>query len=189
MNKKVLIIHGWDGSPEEGWFPWLKTKLESKGYDVTVPPMPAPQAPEINAWINKLENTATDVDENTFFVGHSIGCQTILRFLEKLPEGTKVGGVVCVAGWTQLNPEATPDNESAAIAKPWIDKPMDWKKIKSHTNNFVAIFSDNDPLVPISEKDVFEKRLGAKIMVLQNKGHFSGDDGVSELPEVLSQFP
>lgn len=23
-DKRVFITHGWDGYPEEGWFPWLK---------------------------------------------------------------------------------------------------------------------------------------------------------------------
>jgi esterase/lipase len=35
--KKVFIIHGWDGYPEEGWFPWLKKELEKKGFSVFVP--------------------------------------------------------------------------------------------------------------------------------------------------------
>jgi hypothetical protein len=26
--KRVFIIHGWEGYPEEGWFPWLKKELE-----------------------------------------------------------------------------------------------------------------------------------------------------------------
>ena len=28
--KRVFIIHGWDGYPEEGWFPWLKEELEKE---------------------------------------------------------------------------------------------------------------------------------------------------------------
>ena len=24
MTKRAFIIHGWDGYPDEGWFPWLK---------------------------------------------------------------------------------------------------------------------------------------------------------------------
>jgi len=29
--KRVFIIHGWGGNPEEGWLPWLKKELEAKG--------------------------------------------------------------------------------------------------------------------------------------------------------------
>jgi len=27
---KIIIVHGWDGSPKHGWFPWLKNELEKK---------------------------------------------------------------------------------------------------------------------------------------------------------------
>lgn len=188
MNKRAFIIYGWDGYPEEGWFPWLKKELESKGFNVGVPLMPKPEAPEIDSWVTTLKDTAGEVDENTYFVGHSIGCQTIIRFLEGLSESIHIGGVVFVAGWTHLTPEATPDDESKATAKPWIENPINWKKVKGHSNNFVAIFSEDDPMVPPSEKDVFEEKLGAKIIVVPNKGHFSGDDGVNELPVVLEEL-
>lgn len=38
--KKVYIVHGWDGSPEEPMLQWLKVNLEEKGYVVEVPKMP-----------------------------------------------------------------------------------------------------------------------------------------------------
>lgn len=38
--KKVYIIHGWEGYPEENWLPWLKLELESGGFEVNVPQMP-----------------------------------------------------------------------------------------------------------------------------------------------------
>ena len=38
--KKVVIIHGANGSPEENWFPWLKKELETKGIEVIIPQFP-----------------------------------------------------------------------------------------------------------------------------------------------------
>jgi uncharacterized protein len=185
MNKRVLIIHGWDGFPDEGWFPWLKKELESKGFTVTVPAMPKPEVPEISSWVNTLNEIVGEIDEQTFLVGHSIGCQTILRYLERLEKNKKVGGVVFVAGWTHLTPEVTPDEASIKVAKPWLETPLNWGKIKSHTNNVVAIFSDNDPMVSLSEKDVFKDKLRANIIIENNKKHFSGDDGIHKLSVVL----
>lgn len=46
MNR-VFIIHGWEGYPKEGWFPWLKKELEDKGVEVHVPQLPNADAPEI----------------------------------------------------------------------------------------------------------------------------------------------
>lgn len=124
MQKRAFIIHGWDGYPEEGWFPWLKKELEKKGFVVSVPAMPEPGEPNIEAWVSHLAHIVGNVDENTFFVGHSIGCQAILRYLETLPENIKVGGAVFVAGFfTLTNVDSSEEKE---IAKPWLETPIDF---------------------------------------------------------------
>ena len=83
MTKRVFIIHGWEGNPNEGWFPWLKENLEARGFDVHIPTMPNPDEPDMKDWINTLKDIVGPVDENTNFIGHSIGCNAILRFLEQ----------------------------------------------------------------------------------------------------------
>jgi len=181
--KKVYIIHGWDGSPEEGWFPWLKNELEKNGFQVQIPTMPESAEPKIEAWVLYLSKIISDVDENTFFVGHSIGCQTILRYLEGLPINKKIGGVIFVAGWfTLMNLNTEGEKE---IAQPWLETPIDFEKVKQHTKNFFALFSDNDGVVPQNNRELFEERLGAKTAIEHRRGHFSGDDGIKELPSVL----
>jgi len=176
-------VHGCDGYPEEGWFPWLKKELEQKGFTIQVPSMPNPAEPKIETWISHLSKTVGDVDENTYFIGHGIGCQTILRYIEKLPSHKKVGGLVFVAGWFILmNLE---NDKVGMIAAPWLETPIDFEKIKNHTKNIFAIFSDNDQFVSLENKKIFEEKLSAKTAVEHNKGHFSGEDGVKEMPYVL----
>ncbi len=183
MNKRVFIVHGWGGDPEEGWFPWLKQQLEKENVVVEVPEMPQTETPKMEAWVSHLEHVVGEVDEQTYFVGHSIGCQTILRFLAQLPEGKKVGGVVLVAPWMTLMNQSSEEME---IARPWIETFIDFDKVKTRTQKFVAIFSDNDEFVPIENKELFEKHLNAKSSVEHEKGHFSGGDGIAELPSVLT---
>lgn len=183
MSKRVFIVHGWGGSSEEGWFPWLKEQLEQEGCVVAVPAMPEPEEPKIELWVSHLASVVDEVDEQTFFVGHSIGCQTILRFLERLPAEKKVGGVVLVAAWMTLMNQS---EEEMEIAKPWIETHIDFEKAKSHTKNFMVIYSDNDEFVPIENKQFFEEKLGVKSLMEHGKGHFSGGDGVVDLPKVLS---
>lgn len=185
-NKRVFIIHGWDGSPKEGWFPWLKYEFEKYGFLVEVPTMPEPAWPKIEAWVSHLAKVVGEVDENTFFVGHSIGCQTILRYLEGLSADKKVGGGVFAAGWfTLMNLKAGEEKE---IARPWLETPIDFGKVREHTEKFFAIFSDNDEDVPLSNKELFEQYLGAKTVIEHGKGHFSGGDGIKELPLVLEKI-
>src|SRR3989344_1157111 len=88
--KRVFVIHRWSGGPEDDWRPWLKEELEAKGYEVVVPEMPETEHPQIGKWVAKIAEVVGMPDENTYFVGHSIGCQTIMRYLQTLPEATKI---------------------------------------------------------------------------------------------------
>lgn len=186
MQKRIFIIHGWGGYPEEGWFPWLKQELERRVYSIAVPAMPESGEPKIESWVSHLSDVVGIADENTFFVGHSIGCQAILRYLESLPANIKVGGAVFVAGFFTLTNIDNPEEKE--IAKPWLETPIDFEKIKQHTEKFIAIFSDNDPYVPLDNKDIFADNLGAKIIEEHDKKHFSGSTGTIELPVVLASI-
>lgn len=183
MTKRVFIVHGWDGSPKSDFNPWLKKELEAKGFEVIAPAMPNPEEPKIETWVPYLAKVVGEVDENTFFVGHSIACQTILRFLENLPKNKKVGGAVFVAGFfTLTNLE---DKETEEIAKSWIETPINLKRVKSHLPKSIAIFSDNDPYVLLNNKDRFVKELGSKIIIEHNMAHFNEDAGIIKLPIAL----
>lgn len=185
--KKVYIVHGWDGSPEEPMLQWLKVNLEKEGCKVEVPAMPEPTVPKIEAWIGKLKEVIRP-DPDTVLVGHSVGCQAVLRYLETLPERDKIAGLVLVAPWMELDAETIKEEgeEVVEIARPWMETPIDFEKVKLHLlGQAVAIFSDDDPFVPLSQKDLFEKELGAKIFVEHSKGHFSPADNISELPVVI----
>lgn len=181
--KKVYIIHGWDGYPEEGWFPWLKKELGSRGFDVQVPAMPDSAEPKIETWVPFLRELVGTPDENTFFVGHSIGCQAILRFLETLPKEVKIGGAIFVAGWYNLRDLETEEEEK--IVGPWVNTRRDDEKIRKFLEGkSVAIFSNNDPWVIPENQERWKEKVGAKIIIEHDKGHFSGSDGVIELPSV-----
>ncbi len=184
MTKRVFIIHGWDGYPEEGWFPWLKKELGQNGFEVFVPSMPNPGEPKIEEWVSFLKKIVGQPDENTYFVGHSIGCQTILRYLETL-DNKKVGGAVFVAPWFVLSDLET--EEEKIIGKPWIETPINFKNVKAATSNFICIFSKDDPVVPLDENiKLFKEKINPKIIIEQSKGHFSGSDGITELPSALN---
>ena len=91
MNKRAFLIHGWEGRPENEWRPWLKNELEKRGLQVFVPAMPDTANPMMDKWVPHLTQTVGTPDENTYFVGHSVGCITILRYLETLNKDEKIG--------------------------------------------------------------------------------------------------
>lgn len=188
--KRVIIVHGWDGYPQEGWFPWLKTELEKRNFEVLVPQLPQPKVPRIENWVPKLTETVGTPDENTYLVGHSMGCQTIARYLETLPENVTVGGVVFVAGFfkrlTKIQEEG---EETVAIAHEWLETPLDLQRVKSHLSGSIAVFSDNDPFVPLDNADDFRDKLGSEVIIKKGMGHFSGKrDNIFELPIALESI-
>ena len=181
--KTAIIVHGWDFNPQMHWYPWLKHHLEKKGFKVLTPEMPNSDNPQIKEWVEKLKEIAINPNKETYFIGHSIGCQTILRYLETLPEKTKVGPIVFVAPWFHLQNLEGPESEK--IAKQWLETPMNIEKINTHLTKIICIFSDNDQWVPLADKEIFRQFFGAKIIVEHNKGHFTQDDGVTEVPDII----
>ena len=175
--KRVFLIHGWEGYPEEGWRPWLKEKLETKGFQVFALAMPDTNHPKMDAWVGHLAQIVETPDGDCYFVGHSLGCITILRYLETLQENQKIGGAVLVAGFTSNLGYEELDN--------FFVKPINWEKIKFHCSKFIAIHSDNDLYVSPHYGDFFKEELNAQIIVEHDKKHFSGEDGIMELQSAL----
>lgn len=177
MNR-CIIVHGWEGSPEEGWFPWLANELGTRGFRAAVPAMPNSAHPQMAEWVPHLAATVGTPDEHTYLVGHSLGCITILRYLEQLPGNGKIGGCVFVAGFGErLNYDELQN---------FFPQPVNWTLVRAHCQNWQALFSDNDQYVPMSNAELFQNELGARVQVLHARGHFSGGDGHgAQLPEAL----
>ena len=185
--KRVILVHRWYGSPEADWYPWLKQELESKEITVLVPAMPTPDAPEIKTWNSALAKAVGKPDMDTYLIGHSVGCQTILRYLEQAAATARVGGCVFVAGWFSLTSEAMPTENEQTIAQPWLANVPDLSRAKKHCTSFVTFLSDNDPYISVEQnKNAFEK-LGTVIME-HNKGHYDEDSNCKQVPQVLQKI-
>ena len=179
MNR-VFIVHGWEGYPEEGWRPWLREKLEKDGVEVFVPAMPDAKNPKQQAWVDHLSNVVGKPDEGSYFIGHSLGCIGILRYLEGLPESFVVGGVILVAGFD--------DDLGVPQLSDFFTTPIDWERIKARSKQFISIESDNDPYGLLKYNNVFAEKLGAHTIEMHDMKHFSGDDGITELPVVYEEL-
>src|SRR3989344_2014241 len=110
MNR-AIIVHCWEGYPKYCWYPYVKKELEEKGFSVKVPTFPETGHP----------------DTNLFLIGHSVGCITILRYLETFSENERVGGVVLVAGFT--------DNIGYEELSNFFTTPIDFERIRGKSKN------------------------------------------------------
>ena len=80
--KKVYLVHCWEGTSNDGWYPWIEEELKKFDVQVVRFDMPNTDSPQIEEWVNTLDHQVTELNNNIYFIGHSIGCQTIMRYLE-----------------------------------------------------------------------------------------------------------
>jgi predicted alpha/beta hydrolase family esterase len=183
--KTVYLIHRWSGGPDADWRIWIGKELRKLGFEVVAPLMPDHDMPVIEKWVGEIADVVKIPSKETYFIGHSIGCQAILRYLETVKE--EIGGAVFVSGWIKL--ENLEDPETREIAEPWIKIPINFSKVRKNLPKSTLIISDNDPYDCFEEnKEFFEEKIGSKVVVLHNAGHITEENGFVELPILLEEF-
>jgi hypothetical protein len=182
MNN-IFIFHGTEGYPEENWFPWLKERLEALGHQVFVPQFPSPPIVpvKISEWFEVLKGYEQYINEDTIFVGHSLGGVFTLRILEKLDHPVRaalfIGTPVGVQPITYYDRDVSFSGFS-----------FNWPSIKSRAKNFVAFQSDNDPYVSLGNGEQLAKELGIELSFIPNAGHFNQKAGYIQFDELLKKI-
>lgn len=181
--QNVFIFHGTEGYPEENWFPWLKQQLETKGCQVFVPQFPSPPVvpAKISEWFDVLKEYEQHINEDTIFVGHSLGGLFLLRILEQTQQlcraaifvGTPIG-VRPILNW---------DRDSA-----FCGFDFNWGAIKPKAKYFAVFQSDDDPYVGLGNGKELAKQLGVNLNFIPNAGHFNTKAGYTEFPQLLEKL-
>ncbi len=182
--KRIVLVHGWGGGPNGDWFPWLTEELQKTNLEIIAPQLPGTYNPRIENWVPTLAKAVDVPDENTFFIGHSMGCQTIARYLATLPKDIKIGGVIFVAGFFDSLNEDEYDAADKETAKLWLRAPLDLEVVKSHIQKSIYYISEDDPDVPILNKERFAKELNSEVIILNGYKHFNDPT----LPVVLEKI-
>ncbi|HII29977.1 hypothetical protein COT48_02585 [Candidatus Woesearchaeota archaeon CG08_land_8_20_14_0_20_47_9] len=208
----IIIIHGAYGSPEENWIPWLKRELERLGCRVYVPRFPTPKGQTLDNWMRVFEDFKEYVDEDTIFIGHSLGPSFILNLLEGcglhddddndandadddygddacMPSSRcnskplTVKAAFLVSGFTGLLNNPIFDT----INKTFVDKPFNWQRIRQGCKKFYVFHSDNDPYVPLSKAKDLAANLGTKVILIKNGGHLNEKAGYTRFELLLER--
>ena len=177
--KTALIIHGAFGSPNENWIPWLKTELESQGYEVFTPVFPTPERQSLENWNAVLQDYLPKLNQASLLVGHSIGTVFALSVLEQLDEPVK--STVLVSGFLSDLGNKSFDS----INTSFYSKDFNWEQIKLNGGNISVIHGNNDPYVPIEQAESLSSKLGVILEIIENGGHLNEGAGFKEFPQLL----
>jgi predicted alpha/beta hydrolase family esterase len=180
--KQLLCIHGWDGSPDSAWKPWLKRTAEELGYKTHFPQMPGGKHPKKKEWVKMIREIVKEPDASWTLVGHSLGCPAIFRFLEALPQGQEVGTVILIAGLCRHRKEEFEE------IRPFFEPAFDWQKVRSAARHFVVVHSKDDTWVPLENGLEMAKFLRVDPIILDGFKHFSTDDNILEIPVLLQHL-
>lgn len=176
-RRRVVIAHGWNDAPSNGWINWLATELRARGFEVVAPEFPHRHVPRLKSWVETLGEAAGRLDGNTVLVGYSLGSPTTLRFLNDYPGRVKIAGLVLVAGFGDGIRE-----RPGALFRP----ALDFDLIRKRARRRVCIYSDNDWLIAPERSKDLARRIGAGEVVVLGAGHFVA---LKQLPRVTDRLP
>jgi hypothetical protein len=178
MIERIVIVPRWAGGPSSDWYPWIRSELARSHPALRVDTLELPNrnAPEIEQCVAALEaELGNDLSAltSTLLVGHSVGCQALMRYLAEQPTSADPGAtpeLVCVAGWWTVD-------EPWPSIRPWIDTPIALPRLRANTRGVTVLLSDNDPFTRDwrSNESSWVQRLDADVRVSVGGRHFNGE--------------
>lgn len=177
-TKKVFLIHGFQGTPNGGWRPYLMSELEKQDIYACSLSMPKPNEPVLSEWLEEIKrHIDRNPNDDIYLVGHSLGGTVILRYLEQFNSSSLKGVVIASAPCHQ--------NTNSKIVD-FLRTDFNWEVMKNKVEHVVVIHGDNDPNVPVSDAEETAKQLNGKLIIIPDGKHLNGSAGFTELPEALS---
>ena len=183
----LCVVPRWAGNQDMEWYSWLcATDVVKNGFErVLRPDVEDWKEPAIASWVARLQETCAEALARTYFVGHSVGCQGIVRYLASLPTGAKVAGCLLVAGWWQLDepwpairPWVVGDDLQASPGEPAANAAELMTRASAACGRMPVLISDNDQFTANWQKtrDSWQPWLGAQVQVVPGAKHFNADE-------------
>ncbi len=184
-----VILHGYTGSNQTNFIPWLKAELEQRGARVQAPQLPNTDNPtEVEQVQYVLDNVA--FDENTVLIGHSLGGLVAMGVLEKLPH--KIHHLMLVA--PAILPQFYQGNDDidteTGERKRFIDHfsyDFDFSKISSQAVHKTILQDNNDSESRKPSMRYIADNIGATLCkTVANKRHFVAEQEPFILEKLLA---
>lgn len=179
-----VILHGTMGSPDGNWFPWLAGELKKLGHQAIRPQLPTPDGQNPVNWIKEIQKAVESLggpSNQTYFVAHSMSPLAVCQYLETID--TPIGGCFFVSGFAKA-----PEKEIepyVTLNRPFLDKEVDWDKVKNCGKKFVCFAGSDDPYLPQDILKDFADKLKTELIVIPDGGHLNEEFGYIAFPLLL----
>ena len=179
-KKNIYIVHGYQASPNDHWFPWLSKRLNDAGHISKRVVLAESEQPNFEYWQKFLSLQMSRLDENTIIVAHSLGCLTTLHYLSTYFEvhKSKIKAGIFVAGF--MSPLKAILELNDFIQKAKLNRLVLVKGMPLS----VCLLSSNDPYVPPPLTLQLSNLIQAQNIEVKNAGHFMAQDGYIEFEQL-----
>lgn len=163
-----VLLHGFDGSPQKCFFPWLAEELQKVGDTVHSLVLPNTQQPNADEQAEfALKNV--EYNERTVLLGHSYGAVTALKIVEQLDR--PIAKLVLVSGFAE--PGFMDHERNFEATTNWH---FDFAKIRKNVGEVVILRPTNDAAVPPERADFLQSKLGGTIIDFEaERNHACGE--------------
>lgn len=176
-QQRVILVHGYDTTPNGGWFPWLMAELKKLAVFAVALDMPTPATPKQEEWVAEIARAVErHRGHDVYLVGHSLGCTAILFYLAR-ESAERVKGVVLVSG------RAEPPLHTATA--PFYHQ-YDFVQARRNCHAFAVIHASDDHTSVYQNGIDLARALDVALVTVPTGGHLWGVDRVHELPEVMT---
>lgn len=161
---KYLIIPGLYGSNEMHWQSRWETllpciRVHQKNWD----------QPQLEEWLNQLNQTIEACEEDIVFIAHSLGCILVLHWAKRY-QNTKVMAALLVAPADVDDPKRTPEIVRHFAPIPLLKLPF----------NSLVVSSENDPYMDVNRSIYFANTWCARFVNAGRIGHINAQSNLGD---------
>jgi predicted alpha/beta hydrolase family esterase len=162
---RVILVHGFNASPEMNFHPWLARELRAKGLDVVAPTLPLKGGEELDlpAVMAEMKRQVGFLTADDILVGHSLGAFIVLQYMEAVEMTESPRAVVMVAAPYKVS---RPELRRLFLVDLDADVAM-WK-----AREFYVVHAKDDRLVPVEHGRRLAALLKARLVETDAGGHF-----------------
>ena len=160
QNTKILIIPGLGGSGEKHWQSYWLKKFDNS-IEVVQDDW---NAPKLNNWLNKLNDSILKLDAPIILVAHSLAVSLVLHWTNKY-NNPNIKGALLVAPADVDSKTHTPEIVRGFSLMPTPKLPFP----------SIVIASENDEYVSIDRAKYFSEQWASDFINIGFKGHINSD--------------
>lgn len=181
QKRNLFIIHSLNGNTKNSFAESIQELCSNNDIDYYYLEFPTGENANYEDWEKILDQYYDQglINRNTIMIGHSLGADFVPIYLTR--KEISIYAFISVAGFLVYDG----DNQQILSTKKKFNLSANiLSQVKDLITDRYSIYSDNDPISPISRLKEYAKLLESTLVLVSGGGHFGPKSNVSEIKEL-----